>query len=641
MGVLRSRPTVSHLHHQLSPDLKLTVLYEACFDALPKFMFEPGRGLAGKKAPHHAKHLTVDGRIAGFQFGCCLLQVTAAGRTTTILLDSGIGCIDVPPSIPADAKTIPLVATLRLLGVEPAAVDLVVHTHLHNDHVGWNVVPGEDGATPVPTFPNAHHCVHREDWDYAQFPGCPWAELTRKKFAAIHEAGRLALLEGDEGGLCAMAPQLSFLHTPGHTPGHLVVLMTPTGAPSPRAVYIGDAMHHPVQVERPEWSPHFDCCCWSGPRTMTAWTDGMRSSQSWTSAASEMQRRRLLQLLATHDALLVSPHFPAPGIGSVRTLDRSSGSAHSDDSGGGGGSFEYSALVPLRAESAAEAGDVVECRACDTWENGDWAVLAAGGGSEGAAKGRGKDKDASEGAATATGKGKGKVVAQSEAADASARASPPLPLLPPPHLLVVDRDVAFCAAAEASFAPLTQRGLASVVCGDLSAALLDGIDCVVHGGNSAGLVVSGLDHALLALLGGQWSARVQQAVHASSAGELPVGTALLVETGAPFVPFLCFAPAFPHHPCAALDAARAALRAIAAHNATAARQGGGGGESGGGGRDDGCRPIARVVMCALGTYAGCTHQEEAASQMASAFAAAVCLEVEEASRGGGGSSALG
>ena len=121
-----------------------------------------------------------------------------------------------------------------------------------------------------------------------------------------------------------MAPQLSFVHTPGHTPGHLVVLLTPSGSPSPHAVYIGDAMHHSVQVERPDWSPHFDCCCWSGPRVTTAWTDAMRSSHSWTGAASEMQRRRLLRLLAAHDALLVSPHFAAPGIGAAMSRTRTS-----------------------------------------------------------------------------------------------------------------------------------------------------------------------------------------------------------------------------------------------------------------------------------------------------------------------------
>ena len=39
MGVMRGRPTASHVRHKLSQDIELTMLYEACFDALPKFLF--------------------------------------------------------------------------------------------------------------------------------------------------------------------------------------------------------------------------------------------------------------------------------------------------------------------------------------------------------------------------------------------------------------------------------------------------------------------------------------------------------------------------------------------------------------------------------------------------------------------------
>ena len=48
--MFRSRPTPSHVRHRLSTDVEIVVLYEACFDVLPKFMFVPGEGLAGKQA---------------------------------------------------------------------------------------------------------------------------------------------------------------------------------------------------------------------------------------------------------------------------------------------------------------------------------------------------------------------------------------------------------------------------------------------------------------------------------------------------------------------------------------------------------------------------------------------------------------
>ena len=80
---------------------------------------------------------------------------------------------------------------------------------------------------------------------------------------------------------------------------------------------------------------------------------------------------------------------------------------------------------------------------------------------------------------------------------------------------------------------------------------------------------------------------------------------MLVPTGRPELPHLCFAPAFPHAPRSALDATRAARRAIAAHNAAAAAEG--------------RARIGRAITCALGTFEGCVHQAEAAEQMAAAF----------------------
>ena len=54
----------------------------------------------------------------------------------------------------------------------------------------------------------------------------------------------LQLFEGDGGAIdAARAPQFSFLATPGHTPGHIVVCITPAGEAAPRAVYVGDALH--------------------------------------------------------------------------------------------------------------------------------------------------------------------------------------------------------------------------------------------------------------------------------------------------------------------------------------------------------------------------------------------------------------
>ena len=116
-----------------------------------------------------------------------------------VLIDTGLGCTDVPGYIPANAALRPLVDTLRTAGVEPAAVHMVVHTHLHGDHVGWNVRPAADNvpavgdAPEVPTFPNATHWVHANEWLYAQHEGCPWAELTRQKFGPLQARAAYSL----------------------------------------------------------------------------------------------------------------------------------------------------------------------------------------------------------------------------------------------------------------------------------------------------------------------------------------------------------------------------------------------------------------------------------------------------------------
>ena len=107
--------------------------------------------------------------------------------------------------------------------------------------------------------------------------------------------------------------------------------------------------------------------------TEKAWTAAMHASAAeghgWDAAASERQRLRLLAMLAADDALLVSPHFPAPGMGLVAR--RASGSEAEVESGGGGG-FEY---APLAQRTAGEAA---ACKPCDAWGDGDWAVREAG-----------------------------------------------------------------------------------------------------------------------------------------------------------------------------------------------------------------------------------------------------------------------
>ncbi|MHB8469506.1 MAG: MBL fold metallo-hydrolase [Gaiellaceae bacterium] len=150
----------------------------------------------------------------------------------TVVVDTGVG----PPG--GDDPFLPerqgrLPAELARAGAAPADVDLVVLTHLHVDHVGWNMRGGR------PFFPNARYLAQRADYDWitGARPGRPYV---RDQVIALHATGALELLDGDAEPL----PGVRIEHTPGHTPGHCIVRL-------PHATLLGDVAVHRLQLEQP------------------------------------------------------------------------------------------------------------------------------------------------------------------------------------------------------------------------------------------------------------------------------------------------------------------------------------------------------------------------------------------------------
>src|SRR3954451_4742632 len=146
------------------------------------------------------------------QFGGYLLR--SQGRT--ILADTGIGSTGtlVGAGTPTPVLVNPpahLLENLQAVGVRPEDVDMVVLTHLHADHVGWNLV-GEAGQRR-PTFPRARYLVHQADWDaFTQQAGrFPWVA---QSVAPLLSLGVLDLTSDGR----ALTDNLTLLHTPGHTP---------------------------------------------------------------------------------------------------------------------------------------------------------------------------------------------------------------------------------------------------------------------------------------------------------------------------------------------------------------------------------------------------------------------------------------
>jgi glyoxylase-like metal-dependent hydrolase (beta-lactamase superfamily II) len=178
------------------------------------------------------------------------LLVRAHGRT--ILVDAGIGP-DIAAAMGAPAGR--LVAELRAAGVEPADVDDVIVTHAHPDHAGGLTTAG------APTFARARHHVARAERDFwlGPDPGArlfpPMADvMVSTATAALETLERAGLVDLREAG-DEVAPGVTVLDAPGHTPGHMAVEVDDGGD---GLLYLADAVVHELQLEHADWTAPLD-----------------------------------------------------------------------------------------------------------------------------------------------------------------------------------------------------------------------------------------------------------------------------------------------------------------------------------------------------------------------------------------------
>ena len=192
-----------------------------------------------------------------------------------IVVDTGLGG--------PDGK---LLTDMEANGVEREAVDLVVLTHIHPDHVGWNLSDGQ------PTFPNARYLVTKQDWDYWTQPEvAAEAPHVGAQMLPLEGLNVLDLIEGEY----SVTDELTTLPTPGHTPGHISVAVSSAGE---KALILGDVAHTPAQAQYTDWSPSFDVDPDLARRT----------------------RHAVLDRLESEGTVVASGHFPHPGYGRfVRT----------------------------------------------------------------------------------------------------------------------------------------------------------------------------------------------------------------------------------------------------------------------------------------------------------------------------------
>jgi glyoxylase-like metal-dependent hydrolase (beta-lactamase superfamily II) len=213
------------------------------------------------------------------------LLVQAPGLN--LIVDTCVGN-DKPRSLLGNrALSTTFLDSLAAAGCPREQVDVVVCTHLHVDHVGWNTML-VDGAW-VPTFPNARYLIGRREYEHWSREGDDEQQtILGDSIRPIFDQGLATLVEMNH----RISPEISLTPTPGHTPGHVSVQIESGGA---RALITGDMLHHPCQFGHPEWSPSFDSDPVSGAN----------------------MRRAVMERVAGEPVLVIGTHFAAPTAGRV------------------------------------------------------------------------------------------------------------------------------------------------------------------------------------------------------------------------------------------------------------------------------------------------------------------------------------
>lgn len=221
-------------------------------------------------------------------------------RGKRILVDTCVGN-DKQRNLPVfHLLNTPFLARLGEAGYAPSDIDLVLCTHMHVDHVGWNTML-VDGRW-VPTFPNARYLFARQEWGHWRAEDPSLGDVTpesshivlspdnvmRDSIQPIIDAGLHELVDEDH----RLTDEVWLTPTPGHTPGH-VSLWIRSG--ESEAVITGDVMHHPLQIADPDIGSLTDF-------------EGRQARET---------RFALLKSCACKGAIVFGTHFATPAAGRI------------------------------------------------------------------------------------------------------------------------------------------------------------------------------------------------------------------------------------------------------------------------------------------------------------------------------------
>jgi glyoxylase-like metal-dependent hydrolase (beta-lactamase superfamily II) len=214
----------------------------------------------------------------------CLLVKTG---TETLLIDTGA---DGLAPTTGDLQT-----NLAAQSVRPDQITTVVLTHAHPDHIG-GVLNSEGKAA----FPNARYIMAKTEWDF-------WTSGPDLRSTALDSHIQDLLINCAQKNLPPLKPRIELLEkereiapgivavpAPGHTPGHIAVVIS---SAKQQLLHIADAVLHPMHMRYPSWRNVFD----------------LNENDAVTT------RQKLLDRAAADKCNMLAYHFPFPGLGTVAT----------------------------------------------------------------------------------------------------------------------------------------------------------------------------------------------------------------------------------------------------------------------------------------------------------------------------------
>jgi glyoxylase-like metal-dependent hydrolase (beta-lactamase superfamily II) len=254
---------------------------EAPLDAQGFFPSSSAEAFARHRAWLEPDYMDREGRLL-LSIHALLLEIGGI----RILVDTCLGEHEVPGMEALAGRGRAFLDEMAQAGAPRESIDIVLCTHMHFDHVGWNTL--HEGSRWVPTFPNARYLFAKSEWEH-------WSTAPPESMSTLRDAVK-PVLDAGQADLVAMDHRVCdgvrLVPTPGHTPGHVSVRIASGGA---EALVTGDATHHPVQFAEPDWGMDVDV-------------------DAKLAAAT---RRGMIAELADSETLVIGTHFAGPTAGHV------------------------------------------------------------------------------------------------------------------------------------------------------------------------------------------------------------------------------------------------------------------------------------------------------------------------------------